>query len=177
MLLGLGFFTFALPAVGTSFWIGYLPGVLLTALGIALLVAPVTTVIMGSVALRHSGTASGINSAVARSAILLSVAVLGAIHFAQFEQAASASLSQLNLSAELEARMQAELFKMAAAGIPADTSPAIAAALDDLITESFMHATRFVLLIAGGLSILAAVIAFLLIDRPQRESLLDEGDD
>jgi len=177
LLLGVGFFTYALPAVGTSFWIGYLPGVLLTALGIALLVAPITTVVMGSVTLQQSGTASGINSAIARSAILLSVAVLGAVHFAQFEQMASMNLDQLSLDPALETRMRAELTKMGAAEIPGDTSPAIAAALKAVITESFMSATRFVLMIAGGLSILAAIIAFVSIDRPRRESLLDSGDE
>ncbi len=177
MLLGVGFFTYALPAVGTSFWIGYLPGVLLTALGIALLVAPITTVIMGSVALRHSATASGINSAVARSAILLSVAVLGAVHFAQFERSASERLDQLSLSAELDSHMRAELVKMAAARIPSDTPPSIATALEDLITGSFMFATRLVLIIAGGLSILAALIAFMYIDRPERDPLLSVDKD
>jgi hypothetical protein len=134
-------------------------------------------VVMGSVTLQQSGTASGINSAIARSAILLSVAVLGAVHFAQFEQMASMNLDQLSLDPALETRMLAEFTKMGAAEIPCDISPSIAAALKAVITESFMSATRFVLMIAGGLSILAAIIAFVSIDRPRRESLLDSGDE
>ena len=174
-LLGIGFVTFALPGIGTSFWIGYLPGVLLTALGIALLVAPVTTVVMGSVELKQSGIASGINSAVARSAILLSVAVLGAIHFAHFERIATDALKKLALDPELEIRMQAELIKMAAAEIPGDTPKLVASAIHEVITGTFLQATRIVLLIAGALSILGAIIAFIYIGRPDRESLLDDG--
>ena len=174
-LLGFGFVTFALPGIGTSFWIGYLPGVLLTALGIALLVAPVTTVVMGSVELKQSGIASGINSAVARSAILLSVAVLGTIHFAQFERIATAGLNQLDLNPKLEIHMQAELINMAAAEIPDDTPRHTASAIHEVITGSFLQATRIILLIAGALSILGAIIAFIYIDRPDRESLLDDG--
>jgi hypothetical protein len=175
MLLGLGFLGFAVPEIGTPFWYGYLPGVLLTAAGIALLVAPVTTVVMGSVDPGQSGIASGINSAVARGAILLSVAVLGAIHFAQFERAASARLDELKLDPEIRSQMQQQLINMAAAEIPPEADAPTTQALREIIAGSFLYGARVVMLISGALSILGAFIAFVYIDRPQRDSPFGSG--
>jgi len=175
MLLGIGFLTFALPGVGTSFWTGYLPGVLITAAGVALLVAPITTVVMGSVELKQSGIASGINSAVARTATLLSVAVLGAIQFAAFETKANAGLDALDLRPDVEIHMRAQLVNMAAAEAPPDIDADLEQSFRAVIVDSFLYATRKIMLIAGVISILGAVIAFVFVDRPQRGSLLDGG--
>jgi hypothetical protein len=159
-LLGIGFVIFAIPDVGTSFWLGYFPGIIATASGIALLVAPVTTVIMGSVDPSQSGIASGINSAIARSAILLSVAVLGAIHIAQFEQAAILGLATLDLPTTLESFMHSELINMAAAEIPSEASPEVREAIREVIVNAFMSAARIAMLIAAALSLCGGLIAF-----------------
>lgn len=54
-----------------------LPGVLLFAAGLVLLVAPLTTTVMTSVSDNSSGIASGINNAVSRVAGLIVIALLG----------------------------------------------------------------------------------------------------
>jgi hypothetical protein len=53
-----------------------LPGVIVFALGLTLVVAPVTATVLAAADARHAGIASGINNAVARIASLLSVALL-----------------------------------------------------------------------------------------------------
>jgi EmrB/QacA subfamily drug resistance transporter len=167
-LLGIGFVIFSIPDVGTPFWLGYFPGIIVSAAGLALLVAPVTTVIMGSVDPSQSGIASGINSAIARSAILLSVAVLGAIHIAQFEQAAILGLAALDLPATLESTMHAELINMAAAEIPGNASPEVREAIHDVIVNAFMSAARIAILIAAALSLSGGLIAFYALTPLQR---------
>ena len=47
--------------------------------GMAVAVAPLTTAVLGSVDKGHTGTASGLNSAVARSGGLIATALLGAV--------------------------------------------------------------------------------------------------
>jgi EmrB/QacA subfamily drug resistance transporter len=62
---------------GADYLTGVLPGIGLFGLGMALLVAPLTTTVMGAVDEAHVGIASAINNAVARVSGLLVVAVLG----------------------------------------------------------------------------------------------------
>lgn len=50
-----------------SYWTSVLPGALMLALGMAGAVAPLTTAVLASVDSRHTGTASGFNSAIART--------------------------------------------------------------------------------------------------------------
>lgn len=56
-----------------------LPAVAVMALGMAFAAAPLTTAVLGSVDDRHTGTASGLNSAVARGGGLIATALLGAV--------------------------------------------------------------------------------------------------
>jgi EmrB/QacA subfamily drug resistance transporter len=61
---------------GASYLLDVVPGVAVFGLGLALMVAPLTTTVLAAAAAEHAGVASGVNNAVARSAGLLGVAVL-----------------------------------------------------------------------------------------------------
>lgn len=173
LCLGCGFLSWTVPGIGTSFWFGYFPGVLVTALGIALLVGPITTVVMGSVEVRYSGTASGVNSAVARSAILLSVAVLGAIQFVAFERAATDGLAALPLGDDTATFMRNELVNMAAAEIPAALSDDTRSAIRSVIDNAFLSAAKIVIMMSGLLALVAAAITWRWVERVPLRT--DEG--
>ncbi|MEO7564198.1 MAG: MFS transporter [Sphingomicrobium sp.] len=63
----------------SSYWTAVLPAVSVIALGMAIAVAPLTASVLSSVGEAHVGTASGFNSAVARTGGLIATALLGAV--------------------------------------------------------------------------------------------------
>jgi EmrB/QacA subfamily drug resistance transporter len=67
-----------------SYLTGVFPSICILAVGMTVTVAPLTSLVMGSVGSGHAGVASGVNNAVARIAGLFAVAVLGAVLFASF---------------------------------------------------------------------------------------------
>ncbi|QBY02717.1 MFS transporter [Rhodophyticola sp. CCM32] len=78
-LIALAFIGLALTTQLQDFWNRTLPCTALMGLGMALVVAPLSTAIMGGAPETRSGTASGINNAVSRVAGLVAVAVMGTL--------------------------------------------------------------------------------------------------
>jgi EmrB/QacA subfamily drug resistance transporter len=64
---------------GARYWTAVLPTVFVMALGLSGAVAPLTTAVLSSVDPRHTGSASGLNSAVARTGGLVATALVGAV--------------------------------------------------------------------------------------------------
>jgi EmrB/QacA subfamily drug resistance transporter len=62
-----------------DYWTTVFPAILIIAIGMAGAVAPLTTAILGSVDGRHRGSASGLNSAVARTGGMVATALLGRV--------------------------------------------------------------------------------------------------
>jgi EmrB/QacA subfamily drug resistance transporter len=63
----------------TSYWLGVFPAMVVIALGMAGAVAPLTTEVLMSVDRQHTGTASGLNSAVARTGGLVATSLVGPV--------------------------------------------------------------------------------------------------
>jgi EmrB/QacA subfamily drug resistance transporter len=84
-LLGVGTLLFLLVDERSDFWTAGIAGLLLFALGLAMLVAPITATALSSAPSEYAGIASGVNSTVSRLGGLLAVAVVGLVIALVFE--------------------------------------------------------------------------------------------
>ncbi|MGX9354437.1 MFS transporter [Roseobacteraceae bacterium S113] len=66
-------------APGQMLWTGAFPAMCFIGFGMAMLVAPLSTAVMGSVPETSGGTASGVNNAISRMASMLGIAGFGAV--------------------------------------------------------------------------------------------------
>jgi len=97
IVVALGFILFAVPSIGGGYWKEFFPATIVLGFGLAVTVAPLTTVVMNSVDKDRVGTASGINNAVARVAGVLAIAVLGIVMVKAFGSRLNNSLAHLVL--------------------------------------------------------------------------------
>ncbi len=103
-----------------SYWTSTFPAMMVVALGMAGTAAPLTTAVLGSVDERHTGTASGFNSAISRTGGLIATAVSGAViasagaalvssfHIAALVGAAMCAIAALAAFATLESRARSD---------------------------------------------------------------------
>ncbi|HEY4273738.1 MAG TPA: MFS transporter [Candidatus Udaeobacter sp.] len=160
-----GYLLFMLPTVGGSYWINFFPAVVVLGLGMAISVAPLTTTVMGSVAERRAGIASGVNNAVARTAGLIAIAVLGIVMLHVFNHALDRRLAQSNLPASVTQSLQTQRTKLAAIAIPEDQDAPIQQLIRRAIDESFVSGFRVVMVIGAALALASAATALTLITK------------
>ncbi len=169
LIAALGFVLFAVPSVGDSYWRAFFPAVVVLGFGMAVTVAPLTTVVMNSVNQDRVGTASGINNAVARVAGVLAIAVLGIVMVKAFSFRLNHNLADL-LPPGILQELQADEIKLAGLQVPAGLDASTKAAIKESIGGAFVFGFRIVMLICVGLSLASAAVGWLMIskdrDRP-----------
>ena len=79
VLVAAGLLAALLIDADAGYWTGVAPSVLTVGLGMACAAAPLTTAVLSLVDQRHTGSASGLNSAVARVGGVVAIALLGAV--------------------------------------------------------------------------------------------------
>jgi len=171
LIVTLGFALFAVPTVGNSYWEAYFPALLVLGFGMAITVAPLTTVVMSSVGRDWAGTASGINNAVARIAGVLAIAVLGMVMVHAFASRLNNTLVRLMLPPGIQQLVQAEEIKLAGLQVPAGLDPGTTGAIQESIREAFVFGFRTIMLICAGLSLASATVAWLMIPKSPSASI------
>ena len=79
VVIAAGFALLLRIGVRGTYWTQVLPALLVIAAGLSGTVAPFTTAVLSSVDTRHTGSASGLNSAAARTGGLTATALLGSV--------------------------------------------------------------------------------------------------
>src|SRR5262249_40476024 len=136
LVVATGFLLFAVLLMGGSYWKTYFPAALVLGLGMAITVAPLTTVVMSSVDQRSLGAASGINNAVARVAGVLAIAVLGSLMVTVFDANLEGRLAGLGLRPQMVQEIRSKEVELAALEPPQNLDANTVAAVRRAISES-----------------------------------------
>jgi EmrB/QacA subfamily drug resistance transporter len=163
LIAAAGFALFAVPAVRAGYWRAFFPAFVVLGLGMAISVAPLTTVVMSSVSQDHAGTASGTNNAVARVAGLLAIAVLGIVMVKAFSFSLNRSFAGTVLPPGVLQYIQSNEIKLAGIDLPSGLAADSAGLIRASIARAFILGFRIVLLICAGLSVASALVAWLMI--------------
>jgi predicted MFS family arabinose efflux permease len=158
-----GFLLFSLPSTGGSYWSTFFPAIVMLGLGMAISVAPLTTVVMQAVDQDRVGTASGINNTVSRVAGLLAIAVFGVLMLATFSAHLNRRLAGMPISSQVQVELRANEIKLAGLTVPSGVEPAARTAVESAIVASFIYTFRLMMWICGGLALASAAVAWLMI--------------
>ncbi|MDB5506170.1 MAG: transporter [Devosia sp.] len=144
-LVALAFLLLGLLIGTHNLWFVVLPLMIVFGIGMSLVVSPLSTAVMTSVADRDTGTASGVNNAVARVAGLFAVATMG-------------GLGALVFAASLGGQPGDLSFGMPPTGAPD-------AALETARIAATDHAFAAIAYVTAALSLLSGIIAWTTLER------------
>src|SRR5215475_11503657 len=147
IITAVGYLLFLLPGIGGNYWTDFLPPVVVLGFGMAITVAPLTTTVMSSLAQDRAGIASGVNNAVARTASLVAIAVLGVVMLQVFKTRLDHRLTRVNLPASVAQSLQSQSIKLAAIEIPQNLDTETQQMIRRAIDDSFVSGFRYVMLI------------------------------
>jgi EmrB/QacA subfamily drug resistance transporter len=154
-----GFAMFAFTSIGGSYWKTFFPAIIVLGFGMAVTVAPLTTVVMSSVDQDHAGTASGINNAVARIASVLAIAVLGVVMVKAFDLRLMHQLANRGLPSDVLRVIQSRATRLAGMELPTNLDATTAAAIRSAINHAFVFGFRVIILICSGLAAASGAVA------------------
>jgi EmrB/QacA subfamily drug resistance transporter len=154
----LGVYLYTLPGVGGSYWTTFfLPSVVFGS-GMVTVFIPLTAVALGSLPSRYSGIASGFNNAVTRVAMMMAVAIFGALMTDGFRAGLAERTAALPLSDGVRADLLARARELGATLPPAGLAADVTAAVRQAIQWAFVDAFRLNMFVALGLALLSLVI-------------------
>ena len=163
LITACGYALLARPGVGGSYWTTYFPALVALGLGMAVSVAPLTTVVMNSVSTERAGAASGVNNAVSQTAALLALALTAPLFFQRFSSDLTKRLDTAAVVSPVREQVQQQVRSLGA--IQTDDPQARAA-----VDGAFVGGFRLIALLASAAAVSAGITAALTIDRKHKQT-------
>jgi EmrB/QacA subfamily drug resistance transporter len=159
LIAALGFAALAWPGTDGTYWTTFFPGIVVLGFGMAITVAPLTTTVMNAVSAQASGTASGINNAVSRTAGLLAVAMFGSLMAWAFEAHLREALGSMSVPSDVADLVYGQRARLAGIEVPTGIDASVAAAARRSVDAAFVAGFRWVMAVSAGLGLASALIA------------------
>lgn len=165
-----GFALFVRAGTDGGYATTILPAVVVLGLGMAVTVAPLSTIVMGAVAPRHAGVASGINNFTARAAGLVAIALAGLVVAHGFAAELERRLDGGALSPAVRQAVRADAGRLAGLEPPAFATGAERAIVRAAVGEAFVAGFRAQAWAAAAAALLAGFAALALVRDPRRDA-------
>jgi hypothetical protein len=146
---------------------------ILTGLGMALTVAPLTTSVLAAVESAEAGVASGVNNTVARVGTLLAVAVIGVLALVLYGRALERRLAAAAVPIDVAHALIRERRSLADTTIPDWVPAADRPALTRLVGGAFLDGFRGSMLFCAALALTGAAFAAVML--ASTDTLASEG--
>lgn len=166
IIVGIGMSLFILPSTHANYFFAFLPGLILFGLGMSLVIAPLTKSAL-AVKTNFSGSASGVNNAVARIAGLMAIALLGAVVLFLFGQSLTHNLTNSSLNTQEKQQILAQKNQLGAITIPSYFSVKAQQEAQRDVENAFVFSFRWAMGINAFLAFLSSLASFIYI-RPQK---------
>jgi EmrB/QacA subfamily drug resistance transporter len=166
LLASAGYMLLALAEIDDNYWTGIFPGMTTLGLGMGLIVAPLTTAVMGAVETRYVGVASGVNNAASRIAGLLAVAVMGLILVQTFNVQIDRELAAIDIPTAVRSALEAQRHMLLGARLPDGISATLSGQVRLALTQAFLAGYRAIMTIAAVLALASAITAWYAFRQP-----------
>ncbi len=160
LIAAVGFLLFLAPGVRADYWTAFFPAFTVLGLGMAISIAPLTTVVMNSVEQERVGIASGINNAVARVAGVLAIAAFGIVMVSAFAHSLRDSLAPLNLRADVVHELESNVARLGDLTAPPGLDSQTSATIRGAVAQAFVFGFRVIMLLCASLALASAAVAW-----------------
>lgn len=157
-LIGIG-----LTPLGTDYWTGYLPFIVLLALGLGFMVAPLTTIAVNAAGEGRSGIASSFNNTVVDVGALITVAVAGLLLIPIYRSRLYDGLTHSGFTQDQAREIAAQAPQLANVKIPAGLDATLQSIAPAVVKASLETSLGEVIAIAGTGGLLAAIAAAMIV--------------
>jgi MFS family permease len=173
LIVAVGMALLAIGGPSASYYIYFLPGLVLFGIGMGIVIAPLTKSAL-AVEPQFSGSASGFNNSISRIAALLAVAILGAIVISTFSTHLNDTISASSLSKEEQRQILIQSDKLGGIIIPDSFDKTSRMEANEAINESFVYGFRCAMGLGATLALVGALVSVIFIHNPPQSSKLQE---
>ncbi|WP_045235117.1 MFS transporter [Deinococcus pimensis] len=161
ILTGIGFVTLGSVGVNADYRTHVLPALLLMGVGMAVVVAPLTSAVLGAAPVADAGVASAVNNAVSRVGGVVIVAALTLVMLTTFERSLERRLEATAVPEDARRQFVAQVSKLSDDVIPASLGRDAARVARLTVREAFADGFQALCVGAGALAALGGVVGAL----------------